>query len=116
MVREYQQREKKSEEESHKDPPVKAEDESNNNLSKSQEEKPNDFKVPKEKELRFLQQHADLKLVKYDPDGDGFNFGIVEAFKVHKRTLFFNFIRKSLLANSAKGFTDGADTFLQAHE
>jgi len=68
--------------------------------------------VPKEKELKQLSQHADLKLVKFDPDGDGFNFGIVEAFKVHKRTMFFNFIRKTLLANSAKGFTDGADAFL----
>ena len=110
MVREYYNREK----------PKKSQSTSTQNTSTAaktedvtdNEDKNNEFKVPKEKDLKLLQEHADLKLVKYDPDNDGFNFGIVEAFKVHKRTIFFNFIRKSLLSNQAKGFTDGADAFM----
>ena len=65
--------------------------------------------------MKLLTEHPDLKFVKFDPDGDGFNFGIVEAFKVHKRTLFFNFIRKTLFLNQAKGFTEGAEALLIAH-
>ena len=100
MVREYNKRLKKGEE--------------GNTSSKDSE---NDFKVPKEKDLKLLQEHADLKLVKFDPDGDNFNFCIIEAFKEHKRTtLFFNFIRKSLMMNQAKGFTEGAEALLSAHE
>jgi|688.fasta_scaffold966502_1 hypothetical protein len=55
----------------------------------------NDFKVPKEKALMpLLNKHPELKLIVFDPDRDGFGFGIVEAFKVYTRIKFFNFIRK----------------------
>ena len=116
MVREYNKRLKKEEKNEGSSsvaaatPAVKEED--NTSATK---ELPNDFKVPKDKDLKLLQTHADLKLVKYDPDGDGFNFGIIEAFKIHKRTLFFNFIRKSLFNNQAKGFTEGAEALVKAH-
>ena len=44
--------------------------------------------------MPLLNKHPELKLVVFDPDRDGFGFGIVEAFKVHTRIKFFNFIRK----------------------
>ena len=83
MVREYYNREEKKK----------------SHGSENADELVNDFKVPKEKELKLLQVYADLNLVKFDPDSDGFSFGLVEAFKIYKRTIFFNFIRKALLAN-----------------
>ena len=116
MVREYYKRQRQADKQSEQAKQSEGMSTYYSDSKCSLENHQSEFKVPKEKELKLLQQHADLKLVKFDPDSDGFNFGIVEAFKVHKRTLFFNFIRKSLFLNQAKGFTDGADALLTAHE
>lgn len=76
----------------------------------------NEFRVPKDKELL-----GNLKLknmfqdIKFDPDQDGFNFGIVESFTLIKRLNFFAFIRKSLFANEARGFTSGAESLEKAN-
>jgi hypothetical protein len=53
--------------------------------------------------------------IKYDPDDDGFNFGVVESFTLIKRTSLFTFIRKQLFADQAKGFTNGAEALEIAH-
>jgi hypothetical protein len=76
-----------------------------------------EFTVPKERKLTpVLDSHPELKQVIFDPDRDNFGFGIVEAFKVHSRVKFFNFIRRQIFANQAKGFTDGAEALREAHE
>lgn len=35
---------------------------------------------------------------------------------MHKRTQFFNFIRRTLFVNQAKGFTDGVEVLMAAHD
>ena len=58
-------------------------------------EETNEFSVPKEKKpLPILEKYPDLQQVIFDPDRDNFGFSIVEAFKVHCRVKFFNFIRR----------------------
>jgi len=64
----------------------------------------------------MLEQYPELLKMRYDPDGDQFNFGVIEAFKVSKRMAFFAFIRRQLFANDAKGFTQGAEYMHKAHE
>ena len=79
MVREYNKRLKKGEE--------------GNTSSKDSE---NDFKVPKEKDLKLLQEHADLKLVKFDPDGNNFNFVLLRRSKNIKEPPSFSTSSESL--------------------
>jgi hypothetical protein len=55
----------------------------------------NEFRAPKERDLfcnpKLKTMFVDIS---YDPDGDGFNFGVVESFTMVKRGNFFSFIRK----------------------
>lgn len=59
----------------------------------------NMFSVPKMKHLPLLEKHPALVEMKWMPDGDDIGFRINSAFKVQKRTLFFSFIKRSILAN-----------------
>lgn len=51
-----------------------------------------------------LNQVPELLGINYDPDDDGFEFGILMAFAVTKRINLFNMIRKTILSNNAKIF------------
>jgi hypothetical protein len=44
--------------------------------------------------MPVLEKHPELQQVVFDPDRDNFGFSIVEAFKIHIRIKFFNFIRR----------------------
>lgn len=65
--------------------------------------------------MPVLEKHPELQQVVFDPDRDNFGFSIVEAFKIHIRIKFFNFIRRQIFSNQAKGFTDGAEALQEAH-
>ena len=91
MVREYRKREKLEE---RKGIEQQSEPTTETPSERTVDKTDSDFKVPKEKELKLLEKYKDLQNMKYDPDNDGFNFTIVEAFKINKRTMFFNFMRK----------------------
>jgi len=59
----------------------------------------NIFSVPKMKHLPLLEKFPALLDMKWMPDGDDIGFKINSAFKVVKRTLFFSFIKRNVLAN-----------------
>jgi len=44
------------------------------------------------------------KLIRFDPDSDGFEFEYDKAFTLHKHMNMLSFVRKSLLANKGKKF------------
>lgn len=46
----------------------------------------------------------EVRELNYDPDEDGFLFGIEHAIALQKRVHLFNLIRKSILANNHKLF------------
>lgn len=51
-----------------------------------------------------LEKLSEAKEVNYDPDEDGFKFGIGQAVALQKRVSMFNLIRRSILANNNKLF------------
>lgn len=50
----------------------------------------------------------------FDPDEDGFKFGIERAVSLQKRVSMFNLIRRSILANDNKLFELALDDLNQA--
>jgi hypothetical protein len=49
------------------------------------------------------------KMVNFDPDEDGFEFGIEKAFILHKNINLLQFIRKSLMPSNFKQFELGVE-------
>ncbi len=87
----------------------------NKNLTLTDLNEINIFTVPKMKNLPLLEKHPALLDMKWMPDGDDIGFRINSAFKILKRTLFFSFIKKNVLANQGEGFLLAGEAIKEAH-